>query len=95
MRSLGFSLFGMPGAPGANDRLKLDQARALAGRIVDEVNRVLTDRVAPYREALRAAGYTPFAELGLWEPRRCVASLPARPRRSQPRRTLLHRFVQP
>jgi len=63
MRSLSFSLFGMPEAPGENDRLKLAQARALAGRIVGEVNRLLADRVAPYRDALRTAGYTPFAEL--------------------------------
>jgi len=63
MRSLSFSLFGMPEAPGENDRLKLVQARALARRIVGEVNRLLADRVAPYRDALRGAGYTPFAEL--------------------------------
>jgi hypothetical protein len=62
MRSLGFSLFGMAGAPGENDRLKLAQARDAATRIVDEVNRLFAQRVAPYREALRAAGYTPLPE---------------------------------
>ncbi len=62
MRSLGFSLYGMAGAPGENDRIKLAQARAGAARIVEEVNRVLAQRVAPYRDALRAAGYTPFPE---------------------------------
>jgi len=62
VRSLSSSLFGMPAAPSENDRSKLTQVRALAGRIVEEVNRVLAERVAPYRDALRAAGYTPFDE---------------------------------
>lgn len=62
MRSLGFSLFGMADAPGENDLLKLAQARAAAAEIVDEVNRLMSVRVAPYRDALRAAGYTPFPD---------------------------------
>jgi hypothetical protein len=59
-RSLGFSLAGVPGAPGENDRLKLAQARQAAQQVIDEVSRVFADEVAPYREALRAAGYTPL-----------------------------------
>jgi len=62
MRSLGSSLYGMAEAPGENDLRKLAQARAAASEVVDGVNRVLADRVAPYRDALRAAGYTPFPD---------------------------------
>ena len=62
LRSLVSSLYGMAEAPSENDRTKLARTRAIASRIVEEVNRLVDRRVAPYRDALRAAGYTPFPE---------------------------------
>ena len=47
-------------APSANDRLAMDQAREALRRIVDEVNDLFETEVAPYREMLQEAGYTPF-----------------------------------
>ncbi len=55
-------LAGLVGAPGPNDRLRMEQAhRALMG-IAGEVGRLFRERVRPYRRALLDAGYTPFGE---------------------------------
>ncbi|HSG09772.1 MAG TPA: hypothetical protein VLA36_15530 [Longimicrobiales bacterium] len=60
VRSLGSSLSELQGAPGPNDRLKMAQARADADGMVGAVQALMSGEVAAYREALRAAGYTPF-----------------------------------
>jgi photosystem II stability/assembly factor-like uncharacterized protein len=48
------------GAPSANTRIMMDQARAAAETIVGEIDALMDGAVTEYREALRAAGYTPF-----------------------------------
>lgn len=63
-RSLGFSLSELQGAPGSNDRLRLDQARTAAYNMVGNVDTLMSGDVAAFRDALRAAGYTPFAAPG-------------------------------
>jgi photosystem II stability/assembly factor-like uncharacterized protein len=51
---------GERGAPGANTRTMIDQARAAADLIASDVNSLMETDVAAYRSALLAAGYTPF-----------------------------------
>ena len=48
------------GAPSANTRVMIGQARSAADTILGEVRAVMDTDVAAYRTALRAAGYTPF-----------------------------------
>ena len=48
------------GAPSANTRTMMDQARAAAEEITRDIAAVMESDVAPYRTALLAAGYTPF-----------------------------------
>jgi len=49
-----------PGAPGANTRNMIDQARDAAYLIMSDVNALIDTDVAAYRTALLAAGYTPL-----------------------------------
>ncbi len=51
---------GDPGAPSANTRLMIDQARSAADTIVSEIEGLISGEVAAYRAALQAAGYSPF-----------------------------------
>ncbi|HZD06287.1 MAG TPA: hypothetical protein VE173_15360, partial [Longimicrobiales bacterium] len=49
-----------PGAPTPLERLMMDQAHAALAEVVDEVNRVLRDHVAPWARAVRSSGVAPF-----------------------------------
>ena len=51
---------GETGGPSPNTRHMMDQARAAADEITADVSAVIDEDVARYRDALRAAGYTPF-----------------------------------
>jgi len=51
---------GETGAPSANTRTMMSQARAAADTITAEVSALMSGDVASYRATLKAAGYTPF-----------------------------------
>lgn len=51
---------GDDGAPSANTRIMMEQARAAADEIVAHIDDLLATQVEAYRTALLAAGYTPF-----------------------------------
>jgi photosystem II stability/assembly factor-like uncharacterized protein len=51
---------GERGAPSANTRYMMRQASEAADLILSDIDGVMSGAVAAYREALRAAGYTPF-----------------------------------
>lgn len=53
---------GEPGAPSPNTRTMMQQAREAADLITGDAHALLTGDVAAFRDALRAAGYTPFGE---------------------------------
>jgi photosystem II stability/assembly factor-like uncharacterized protein len=48
------------GAPSANERVMMEQAREAVRVIESEVGELMAGAVAGYRDALRSAGYTPF-----------------------------------
>jgi len=50
------------GEPSANTRLMMRQAHDAASLITGDINSLMADGVARYREALIAAGYTPLGE---------------------------------
>ncbi len=51
---------GEDGAPSANTRIMMEQAREAADTIVADIHALLATEVEAYRTALLAAGYTPF-----------------------------------
>jgi hypothetical protein len=53
-------IIGESGAPAANTRVMIAQARAAADTITGDVKRLMDTGVASYRSSLIAAGYTPF-----------------------------------
>jgi hypothetical protein len=62
VRGAGSALEGFPGSPTPLARLHMQQARGALDRIVSEVNALMAEQVAPFRDALRAAGYTPLPD---------------------------------
>ncbi len=62
VRRAGSAIAGLPGAPTPLVRLEIQQASAALDRILADVNALMTGQVAPFRDALRAAGYTPLPE---------------------------------
>lgn len=52
-----------PDAPSPNDRLAMEQAEEALDGVLERVNALLTERVAPFARALEDAGYSPFPSL--------------------------------
>jgi hypothetical protein len=61
MRALGSA----EGAPSGNEEVMMRQAEEAAREIEEAVGSLMAEDVARFRDALVAAGYTPFAGLGL------------------------------
>jgi photosystem II stability/assembly factor-like uncharacterized protein len=55
---------GETGPPSENTRTMMRQAREAADLILADIAAIMGSEVAAYRDALRAAGYTPFGNLG-------------------------------
>lgn len=60
IRGVLYRLESTPRGPSATDLLAMNQAREALRTIVDRVNGIMAQDVAPYRAALQGSGYTPF-----------------------------------
>ncbi len=58
-----FGVAGRYGAPTGTDRIRMGHAQAALDDLIVGVNALFRDHVDPYRDALRAAGFTPFPDL--------------------------------